>query len=75
MTDGYDFQGFMSSVGGAFFGAIIGAIIGILILIILSLINVGIDNMAKLAIVGVCIIVGMVLLAIHEYKKHAKEHA
>ncbi|BAI61343.1 hypothetical protein MCP_1271 [Methanocella paludicola SANAE] len=75
MADDFDYQGFMSSFGGAFFGAIIGAIIGILILVALNLLNAGIGNVAKLAIIGACTIVGMVLLAIHEFKKHAKEHA
>jgi len=75
MDDHYDFQGFMSSVGGAFFGAVIGAIIGILIVITLGFINVGMGITAKLAIVGVCMVVGAALLAVHEFKKQAKERA
>jgi hypothetical protein len=75
MADGFDFQRLMTGFGGAFFGAVIGAFIGILIVVALILLNVGISNMAKLAIVGVCLLAGMVLLAIHEIKKHAEEHA
>ena len=51
-----------------FYGAIIGAIIGVLIDLTLNLLNVAIGNMTKLAIVVVCIVLGMVLLAIHNVK-------
>jgi hypothetical protein len=75
MADNFDFQRLMTGFGGAFFGAVIGAFIGILTVIALILLNVGISNTAKLAVVGVCTVAGMVLLAIHEIKKHAEEHA
>jgi ABC-type lipoprotein release transport system permease subunit len=74
MADGFDFQGFMSGFGGAFFGAIIGAIIGIAIALALGFLNSSIGNTVKLAIIGTCIVVGTVVLAIHEFKKHYKEH-
>lgn len=75
MADDFDFQRLMTGFGGAFFGAVIGAFIGILIVIALFIFNVGISNIAKLAIVGVCIVAGMVLLAIHEIRKHIEERA
>jgi predicted ABC-type sugar transport system permease subunit len=75
MADDFDFQKLMTVFGGAFFGAVIGAFIGIVIALGLSLLNVSTGNVAKLAIIGLCIVIGMVLLAIHEFKKHIKEHA
>lgn len=75
MADDFDFQRLMTGFGGAFFGAVIGAFIGMLIIVALRLLNIGIGNIAKFAILGVCIVAGMVLLAIREVKKHAKEHA
>ena len=73
MADDFDFQGFMSSLGGAFFGAIIGGIIGVIIYAILDLLNTGIDSTIKLAIVAACIILGIAILAVREYNKHGKK--
>jgi|GEM_PF-5894471 len=66
----FDFQKVMSGFSGAFFGAIIGAIIGVLIYLVFNLLNVGIGITAKLAIVGLCIVICMLLFARYEVKKH-----
>jgi len=72
MTDenDFDFQKVMSGFSGAFFGAIIGAIVGVLIYLALSLLKVGIGITPKLAIIGLCIVVGMLVFARYEVKKH-----
>ena len=70
MADDFDFQGLMSSLGGAFFGAIIGGIIGVIIYAILDLLNTGIGTTVKLAIVAACIILGIAILAVREYNEH-----
>ena len=73
MADDNDYKGLMSICAGAFFGAILGGIIGLILYPLLGLLNV--DNTIKWTIVGICIIIGTVALAIREYNKHGKKHA
>jgi ATP/ADP translocase len=74
MADDFYFKGLIG-FWEALFGSVIGAVIGILIDIALSLLNVGIGNMIKLVIIGVCIVVGMWLFAVHKLIKQATKRA
>ena len=60
---------------GAFLGAIIGAIIGVLVCLALGLLNVSTSNTMKIAIMGVCIILCMRLLAMYEVRKQVENQS